>query len=108
MRRKKRGNRGNTPRRKRMRRDARLNAGKQWLANYAGKSAIRGYSKWFGVSKLCAASELQLLGVHVEPSTIEQLRKQEQQLGERRKQRAAAKREEESYFDDCEWECWEF
>lgn len=37
------------PRRKRMRRPARLMAAVKWRAGYGGKNIVRGYARWFGV-----------------------------------------------------------
>ena len=72
-RRKKRRNLG--PRRKRMRRPARLEAGLQWKTEYDGKNLVRGYVRWFGVDLLCAVFELRMLGVEVDAAYEQQLRR---------------------------------
>lgn len=53
------------PRRKRMRRHARLATARRWLASYGGKHVVRGYARWYGVDLFCAIKELRLLGVAV-------------------------------------------
>lgn len=58
---KKKGNLG--PRRKRMKREARLQSANSWLKDYEGKNVIKSYSKWFAVDYSCAMKELELLGV---------------------------------------------
>jgi len=62
------------PRRKRMKRSARLQSAPHWLPTYTGKNIVRGYAKWFGVDLLCAVRELQLLGVEVAPAYVQALR----------------------------------
>jgi len=53
------------PRRKRMRRQARLATAPKWLSSYGGKDVVRGYSRWYAVDRLCAIRELRMLGVQV-------------------------------------------
>lgn len=53
----------NTPRRKRLKKAARLARAKDWIKAYTGKHLVKGYSRWFGVDMLCALSELKLSGV---------------------------------------------
>jgi hypothetical protein len=53
------------PRRKRMRRPARLMSAATWLPSYTGKNIVRGYARWYGVDLLCAIVELRMLGVAV-------------------------------------------
>lgn len=52
------------PKRKRMKREARLQSAKSWLKDFDGKNVITSYSKWFGVDLICAMNELELLGLH--------------------------------------------
>jgi hypothetical protein len=66
------------PRCKRMKRPARLQSAKNWLPKYEGKSLIRGYSRHFGVSCLCAALELRMLGYDISDERIEQYKKEEE------------------------------
>lgn len=67
-------NRNLGPRRKRMRRPARLMAAMKWRAGYGGKNIVRGYARWFGVDLICASTELRMLGVAVDPEYEVQLR----------------------------------
>jgi len=62
------------PRRKRMRRPARLMAAVKWRAGYGGKNIVRGYARWFGIDLVCAITELRMLGVAVDPEYEAQLR----------------------------------
>jgi hypothetical protein len=67
-------NRNLGPRRKRIRRPARLMAAVKWRAGYGGKSIVRGYARWFGVDLICAITELRMLSVAVDPEYEAQLR----------------------------------
>lgn len=51
------------PRRKQMNRAERLQSAKQWLKTYEGKNIIKSYAKWYAVSKICAMTELEIIGV---------------------------------------------
>jgi len=68
-----------TPKRKRLQKQARLNAAKSWMEKYDGKSIISGYAKWFGVDKACAISELKLLGVQIPDDLGKQILKSEKE-----------------------------
>jgi len=61
------------PRRKRMKRQARLASARTWLAKFSGKNVVRGYANWFGVDLLCAVKELSLCGVAIDPAYVAQL-----------------------------------
>jgi hypothetical protein len=61
------------PRRHRMRRQARLDSARQWLASYSGKNIVRGYRKRYGVDWLCAVRELRQLGREIDPQYVAQL-----------------------------------
>ena len=53
----------NTPRRKRFKRDQRLqNARMKWLPTANAKNLAKSYSKWYGVDLMCAIHELETLG----------------------------------------------
>jgi hypothetical protein len=56
----------NGPRRKRLRRDARLAAAVAWLRSVPNVR-VRHYAKWFGVDKYTAHDELVRLGVAIAP-----------------------------------------
>jgi hypothetical protein len=64
-----------SPRRKRMSRGARLQSGRHWLRSFTGKHVVRSYARWFGVDLMCAAKELQTLGMHFAPEYLEALRR---------------------------------
>ncbi|MCC5912563.1 MAG: hypothetical protein JJT76_19260 [Clostridiaceae bacterium] len=64
----------NIPRHKRMKRTSRLQATRGWISKYEGENIVRGYSKHFAVDKLCATKELQILGIHIDPEYIKQLK----------------------------------
>jgi len=63
------------PRRLRMNRSGRLQAAPKWLSGFNGKNVIRSYAKWFGVDKLCAIRELQMLGIPLSESKVEAIKK---------------------------------
>ena len=63
-----------SPRRKRMRRQARLASARSWLIKFSGKNVVRSYAKWFGVDLLCAVKELSLCGIAVDPAYVAQLK----------------------------------
>ena len=75
MSKRKKKNRNLGPRRKRMRRPARLMAAVTWRARYGGKNPVRSYARWFGVDLICAITELRMLGVAVDPEYEAQLRR---------------------------------
>ena len=94
--RKKRKN-SNTPRHKRFDRSGRLQVAKTWLATYNGSNIVRGYSIHFAVDVLCAVRELGMLGHHVEPKYVEQLKINLQS----RLKRARVKKDSENQYYDC-------
>ncbi|MFW6281165.1 MAG: hypothetical protein ACOC2I_04885, partial [Halanaerobium sp.] len=55
------------PKRKRYNKKQRLAAAEKWIPTYKGKNLVKGYSNWFGVDKLCAIHELELLGQEIDP-----------------------------------------
>ena len=63
------------PRSKRMNKSARLQSARHWIKAYNGKNIVHGYRNYFGVDLLCAAIELQLIGVCIATEYIVQLRK---------------------------------
>lgn len=60
-----------------MTREARLQSAKHWLPTYSGNSVVRGYSRWYGVSQVCAILELRILGMKVSDETLPAARKAE-------------------------------
>ena len=77
------------PRRKRMKRKARLASARTWLVKFSGKNVVPGYAKWFGVDLFCAVKELSLCGVTLDPAYVAQLKRTASQSRHRRKQPAA-------------------
>ena len=55
-----------------MNRQARLESAGSWLMKFSGKNVVRSYANWFGVDLLCAAKELSLCGVAVDPAYVAQ------------------------------------
>lgn len=95
-----------TPRRKRMKREGRLQSARGWIPTYEGNDLVRGYSRWFGVDRLTAVVELKQLGVpnleereaH-ERKCVELRAKQNARRKEKRREREA---EEELFFSDSD------
>lgn len=78
----------NTPRRKRLKKTARLTIAKHWIKSYTGKSLVKGYSKWFGVDTLCALTELKLCGVSFTAESEQQIiRSYHKRIENKRKQK---------------------
>jgi hypothetical protein len=71
-----------------MRRANRLESARHWLPTYRGKDLVRGYAKWYGVDRLCAAVELQQLGAPVSPDLVAALRADARRRSPTPKQRA--------------------
>jgi hypothetical protein len=72
--------------------EVRLNYAKTWIKTYPGKNPVKGYSKKYGVDKLCAVKELRLIGVEISEAYEKQLKRS---LEELRKQRLASKKKRE-------------
>jgi hypothetical protein len=85
------GKAGSTPRRKRMNRPARLQSARHWLATFSGTKIVEAYARCFGVDLECAARELRLLGVDLDPRSLEALRMRLRDRGGRRKDAGAAR-----------------
>lgn len=79
------------PKRKRYNKKQRLAAAEKWIPTYEGKNLVKAYSKWFGVDKICAINELELLGHEIDPEYKEQIYKL------KKEQEEAAKK---ANFDD--------
>ena len=62
-----------TPKRKRLKRPARLIMASEWIKGYNGKNLISGYAKWFGVDKICAMNELKIIGVTISEAMKKQV-----------------------------------
>ena len=64
----------NVPRDRRLKRPSRLQAARFWIPKYNGQNLVKGYSKHFGVDKLCAVKELTLLGYKINDEYVKQLK----------------------------------
>lgn len=96
-------NRNLGPRRKRMRRPARLQAALKWRSGYGGKNIVRGYARWFGVDLLCAIVELRMLGVAVDAEYEQLIRRTITARAEARARWRAAKLAEKNRSIEVEW-----
>jgi hypothetical protein len=56
-----------SPRRKRIKRPQRLESAKSWLETYEGSKVVKAYRKRYGVDFECAFTELEMLGVSIDP-----------------------------------------
>lgn len=63
------------PKRKRLTRNQRLQSAKEWINKFSGKHIVKSYSKWYGVDKFCAITELRINGVNISKEYEKQLRK---------------------------------
>ena len=88
------------PRRKRMKRAARLQAAPAWLARYAGRNVVRSYARWFGVDLGCSLVELRSLGVELDPGYVTALRRT---LDGARRPRRADRGEDEVPGESDDW-----
>ncbi|MCZ7673751.1 MAG: hypothetical protein M5U34_44875 [Chloroflexi bacterium] len=61
------------PRRKRMKRPQRLESAKSWLETYEGNNVVKAYRKRYGVDFECALTELEMLGVPIDPDYKERV-----------------------------------
>ena len=52
-------------------REKRLPRAKRWIAQYSGTHIVKAYKKRFAVDQLCAMTELQMLGVDLDPGYVE-------------------------------------
>ncbi|MCP5100326.1 MAG: hypothetical protein GY943_32645 [Chloroflexi bacterium] len=78
------------PRYQRMKRPQRLESAKSWLEAYEGNKAVKAYCKRYGVDFDCAFTELEMLGIPIDPdykdrvqqSVAEQAAAKRQKTGE--------------------------
>ena len=94
------------PRRKRMRRESRLQSAKNWIPTYSGKNIILGYCKWFAVDLQCAINELKTLNVKLDEQYVNNaLQCQAGMITARKKQREEKKKREvelENFREDSD------
>ena len=83
-------------------RPRRLKSAKKWMVTYRGKDLVRGYVKWFGVSRVCAILELRMLGVDIPDARLEQARRDEQgrATGNARRRQKHARRADIGEWDE--------
>jgi hypothetical protein len=83
-----------------MNRAARLESAKHWLPTYKGCDVVKGYRKWYGVSTVCAITELRQLGIKVDVQRLIQAKRTEEstalQRAKKRQERAEKRVEEET------------
>ncbi len=93
------------PRAKRMKRSGRLQSAPHWIPKYPGKNIVRGYAKHYGVDLLCAAKELQMLGVPVSGDYVRRLRATVEAKAEARRKRKEEERRarELEELADADW-----
>ncbi|MEO8702757.1 MAG: hypothetical protein ABI867_22120 [Kofleriaceae bacterium] len=96
-------NRNLGPRRKRMRRPARLQAAVKWRSGYGGKNIVRGYARWFGVDLVCAIVELRMLGVAIEAGYELHIRRSNEVRAEARARWRAAKLAAKANPPEIDW-----
>ena len=80
------------PRRKRLKREARLQSARLWIPTYRGKNIVRGYANWYGVDWLCAIRELRMLEI---PISTEYEQRVRQSMEDRAKHKARRRAEKE-------------
>ena len=79
----------------------RLVSAKKWIKNYSGSNIVKGYSKKYGVDKLCAVKELRLIGIKISDEYEMQLK---QSLEAVRKSRQLRKEEKENELNSiADW-----
>ena len=71
-----------------MNRAGRLASAKTWLPTFTGKNILRGYCNHFGVDWRCAAAELRILGVQLDPAYLAQREKNDEEMVRKRKETA--------------------
>lgn len=82
-----------------MKRPARLESAKNWIPTYTGKHLLRGYCNYFAVNWRCAAIELNLLGIRIDPAYIAMRERTDADLMKRR----MAKKDERVSLQDSHW-----
>lgn len=90
------------PKAHKYKRKQRLLRAKTWITKYTGKKLHLGYTKHFGVSKLCAVIELEMVGVIFQPGLKECLLRAEEDTRIQREKRKSKQEinliESDDYF----------
>jgi hypothetical protein len=76
-----------------------MNVVREWVATYSGSNPIRGYRAWFGVSEVCAITELRMIGVAIPESRLEMAQRNEQARAARRARRRQTGPEPDEWAD---------
>jgi hypothetical protein len=84
-----------TPRRKRMKRQSRLQTAKHWIPIYSGKNIVKGYQNWLGVDLLCAVQELKMLGIKLDDQYVRQALYNREKMIAAKQKKIAEKKEQE-------------
>ncbi len=84
------------PRRKRMKRPQRLESAKSWLETYEGNKVVKAYRKRYGIDFECVFTELEMLGVPIDPDYKEHVL---QSVAAQRRKKAERKAEQERLLD---------
>ncbi len=79
-----------------MDRPRRLQAARSFIRGFGGKRIVVGYARWFGVDRICAITELQMLGVAVPPREAQVAHEMVRTAQQRRKTRSARTEETDS------------
>jgi len=83
--------RDGTPRRHKFRRKQRLESAKSWLPTYEGNKRFQAYRKRYGVNWETAFTELEMLGVQIDPAYKEQVLRTEAREAEIRREKKLEK-----------------
>lgn len=88
-----------SPRVKRMKRPARLESAKKWIPTYTGKCLLSGYCNHYAVDWRCAAIELKLIGIRIDPAYLAKRERTEAELTKQRQTR----KEERKAVQNLHW-----
>ncbi len=109
MAKKKKKNINRSPKRKKMKRSARLQSAKEWVKQFKGKNIVRAYAKWYGQDQVCAIIELRMLGIEIGEEKLNNAKAaqesraiQRRKSREKRKKREEKARELEALYDDSD------
>ncbi len=77
-----------------LKRKDRIRQASRWIAKYTGKNIVKGYRKHFKVDTLCAAYELQMLGIEISESQVQQLKGEAENRRKQNEQRRQLKEQQ--------------
>ncbi|ASN04676.1 hypothetical protein [Virgibacillus necropolis] len=94
-------NKAKTPRHRRQNCHGRLQAAPHWIPTFNGKNLVKGYSAHFGVDKMCAVNELEILGYSFNDEYKRKLKDALiQKQKQTKKQKAAEMRKNNEFVDE--------